>query len=324
MIFIHNNILSLRVQQVTMIALCLLFLPYKTVLAGTVREEAPILKFAQCTSRMLRSDDGGITYYSAVNVDADANNSNATNSGNDDGLFISDHDAGYDTVTGNHTHPYCPDGYYCDVSQFRQNDLLTNTTSDTGTSIISVSGFCLPCFGSSEYCSFSDGSTIFSNKSASSNSFEDVVELASFSECQAQCGIERNLCSSTEECTNGLFCAYESNNESGETTGEGYCHSCPQAFHLCDKIQIGGNNLTSDAIESCLSDCSVVCRNAGGLTITDSSIDTSTEIADVNGFHNSFHGSVTGPLIDCGLGLDPCEGANGKICLIERDRKSVV
>jgi len=281
----------LTIQQMMKTAFFFLFLPCNhnnnNIVSGTMRAETPINKFARCTSRTLRSDDGGSTYYSAVNVNVDANSTDS-----DNGLLGSD-------LGSLDSHPYCLDGYYC--------DLIEKVDHNGGDSIL---GLCRPCFGSSAYCL--DGRSMISENSTSS-SIEDAFEIASVGECQAQCGVEKNVCSSAGECPNGLFCAHESD-------GAGYCHGCPSHPIFCSDVKIGGLNLTSEGLDTCISNCDLQCRVAGALTITDSSTDVTAEIAAVNGFSNSIQVSATGHIVDCGLGLDPCLGAEGAVCFIERGK----
>ena len=248
-----------------------------------MREEGPIGKFARCTSRTLRTNDSGTTYYTANDFNID------TNSTDDDGNGMAN------DVVANSSHPYCPEGFYCDLVQ---------KTDYNG--VDSILGLCRPCSGSDENCF--DGRF---------NSNSSTIETASVEECQEQCGVEKNLCSSSGDCPNGLFCHLQSD-------GEGFCHGCPQHFANCKEITVGDTNLTSQGIDSCISNCDLQCRAEGFLKTTDSSTGTSSEIAGVNVIHNTIQVLATGPIVDCGLGLETCEGAEGAVCFIERGKAPFV
>lgn len=280
---IMNNLLHALLMLQTVLVL---LSPYNTIVVSGLREEAPIKHFAECTSRTLRTDDGGSTYYSAVSVNMDLNSTDFDERGLDDGDGISDD-----------LPPYCPLGYYCDLVE------ITNHTGDDY-----IQGICRDCAGGSERCL--DGRFMLSNTTTASN-FADVLEMASVGECQERCGIETNLCSSVEDCPNGLFCNFESD-------GEGHCHGCPVHSFYCQDIMYGDKNLTSKGLDTCVSSCDLQCRVGASLTTTDTTTSISTEVVDVNGIYNTIQVSRTGPIVDCGLGQEICEGAKGAVCLIER------
>jgi len=274
-----NNLLILQVLH---IALFLLLSPYTNiVVSGGARENAPFFKFAQCTSRTLRTNDGGTTYYIVNDID--------TNSTDDDNGI--DHKSMANNIAPTSSSPYCPEGFYCDLVQ--KTD--------------SILGLCRPCSGSSEQTCF-DG-----RFNLTSSTIEDTFEMASVEECQEQCGTENNLCSSSEDCPNTLFCNLESD-------GAGFCHACPPHPFKCKDITVGDKNLTSQGFDSCVLNCDLQCRVAGSLTTTDSSTDISFDIADVNGIYNTIQVLATGPIVDCGLGLETCLDVEGAVCFIERGK----
>jgi len=280
---VFNNLLLLQLLHSALFLV--LSLHTNIVVSGNVREEGPIGKFTQCTSRTLRSNDGGTTYYTANDVNID------TNGTDDDNRIDGDFDDMANNNFGLSSHPYCPEGFYCDLVQ------KADYNGDD-----SILGLCRPCSGSSESC--------FDGRFESTSS---ATETASVEECQEQCGIEKNFCSSSRDCSNGLFCHLQSD-------GEGFCHGCPHHPYECKEIMVRDENLTSQGIDSCIFNCPLQCRVEGFLKTTDSSTGTSSEIVDVNGIYNSIQVSATGPIVDCGLGLKTCEGAEGAVCFIERGK----
>jgi len=286
---VDKNVLLLQILHT---AFFLLLSPYTNIaVSGNMREEGPIGKFARCTSRTLHTNDGGTTYYTANDVNIDTNSTDDDNRIDSDG----DGDGMANNFVTDSSRPYCPEGFYCDLVQ---------ETDYNG--VDSILGLCRPCSGSDENCF--DGRF---------NSTSSTIETASVEECQEQCGVEKNVCSSSGDCPNELFCHLQSD-------GEGFCHGCPKHPAECKKITIGDKNLTSQGIDSCISNCDVQCRVDGFLKTTDSSAGTSFEIVDVNGIYNAIQGSATGPIVDCGLGLEICKGVEGAVCFIERGKAPFV
>mmetsp|Transcript_1064 Transcript_1064/g.2433 ORF Transcript_1064/g.2433 Transcript_1064/m.2433 type:complete len:872 (+) Transcript_1064:90-2705(+) len=186
------------------------------------------------------------------------------------------------------TFPNCPEGYFCDV-QIAGNEEKTDDD---------VLGHCIPCSGGPDTCALVVNATS-----------QDFLAQTTLAECQKQCGVEQNTCLSMEECNLGTFCNFREDDY-------GFCEMCPPHFHFCDA------NLTEMGQNSCASSCSVSCFHDSKVTIShggDGADETFSEtLDDVNAFHYSMHGSVTGRLVDCGLGKSPCEDAEGAICVIER------
>jgi hypothetical protein len=161
-------------------------------------EYAPIVRFSQCTSRT----------YSWVDTNA--------NSTDDDGLDEDD-DAGIFP-------PYRPDGYFCDLSR-------TDGNNDSDV----IVGLCRACLGSSDRCL--DDHNVLNNSTTSPITIKGgALEMASIGECREQCGVETNICSSTQVCPSGLFCNLESDED-------GYCHGCPLRPIYCSDIRNGDKNL---------------------------------------------------------------------------------
>jgi hypothetical protein len=293
MIVINNLLHALLMLQTVLVLLS----PYNTIFVNGMRENAPLNLFAECTSRTLRTDDGGSTYYSTVSVNTDVNSTDDDKGGLDGGNGMSDNNIV--GVGGDDLPPYCPEGYYCDLVEKKNYN-----------GVDFILGLCRYCAGSSERCLDGRFNSYNTNTTTTSN-IVDVLEMASVGECQEQCGIETNICSSAEDCPNGLFCNFE-------TDGEGYCHGCPQHPIFCSEIAYGDKNLTSKGLDTCVSSCDLQCRVGASLTTTNTATDTSTEMADVNGIFNTIQVSRTGPIVDCGLGLEICEGVEGAVCFIER------
>jgi len=198
----------------------------------------------------------------------------------------------------------CPEGYFCDLLR------NTNMANDQ------VFGLCKPCAGNPTTCPYvintgdSIGTPDFLSKS---------LENAFVEECQKQCGEEKNSCSSTTDCPLGLFCNFE-NAEQG-----GYCEKCPPHVFICSLEEL---NLSSQGLTACQSSCAVQCEPLGAFEIiepatseiTDASISPLMKIEDVNAMVGSSQLEATGPVFDCGLGLKPCEGAEGSVCFMERGK----
>lgn len=183
------------------------------------------------------------------------------------------------------TFPYCPNGFFCD---------LTDQTDADGNGY--VLGLCKPCSGSSDSCE--------------SSSTENDLERAIAEECQEQCGIEKNTCSRSKACQESLFCNFEADGENG------YCAGCPRHVFFCNDFT------TTDAgFKSCQKSCDMQCLSQSHLSLTylGPGGDTSF-IDDVNTMAGSPQLQATGPVVDCGLGLEPCEGAEGAVCLMERGK----
>jgi hypothetical protein len=250
-------------------------------------EEAPIVDLSQCTSRTLQVPVGTINgdsnWYSSVDTN--------TNSTDDDGL-----DENEDSVI---FPPYCTDGYFCELSR-----TSINNDSDV------IVGLCRACSGSSDRCL--DAHNVLNNSTTSPITIGSALEMASIRECREQCGVETNSCSSMQVCPNGLFCNFENGDE------DGYCQECPPHPVYCSGERNGDKNLTSKGIDNCVSMCNLQCAVEVTLKTNDSVTSTSTEIADVNGIDNTIQVSATGPIVDCGLGLEICEGVEGAVCFIER------
>ena len=248
-------------------------------------ENTPIIAGIPCTSRSLVSVVDGIeTYIDTDNITLD-----------DDGIESEDESS----VIPIGSPPPCPDGYYC--------NLLGNKNE---AAIDEMLGLCKPCPGSSTSCS--PESTI-TDGTGSLDSFAYFV--ATVKECQAQCGEEKNVCSSDSPCPQGLFCNFEDGDG-------GFCEECPAHLHHCTIIK----DLTGQALQSCESSCSIACTARGSVDIQEPAIVAASNegasstlyISSVNALHGSPQLKATGPVFDCGLGLKPCEGAEGSVCLIER------
>ena len=291
--FVINNLLRLQFILLPVLS------QYIVGVLGMNSEELPIIRLTQCTSRTLqlqRSDDvgGGSTIIWPP--------SNSTDDNEDDGNGLDNQEDEWDN---NVFLPYCPDGYFCDATIEKDED---------GAGIIM--GLCKACPGSSDRCL--SYSSIFPPDEYFS------VERAVVEECQEQCGAEKNMCSSTVACPNGLFCNFENAAEDGGGDGDGYCEGCPHHLFLCGT----GKNLTSKGFDACESSCTSDCIAQGTLvTITTTSTSSSAfpiSIDDVSAVADSPQLSATGPIVDCGLGLEPCEDAEGSVCFIERGKAPFV
>lgn len=201
-----------------------------------------------------------------------------------------------------HDIPHCPEGYFCDLWG---NENKTDTET--------VVGLCKACPGNADNCL---SSSILFESTPSPESFAFSLGKAVEEECQDQCGVQKNSCSSTEDCPRGLFCNFEG----GENGG--FCEQCPVHLFYCKE----GMNLTSQGLVSCEASCSILCTPKGVLEIitpvtaatSDMATPSSVFIQDVNVMDGSPQLSATGPVVDCGLGLVDCEGVEGAVCFIER------
>jgi len=251
----------------------------------SIAKVSPIIAGTRCTSRALRSSSP----LNSEEIYFDSNNATA----NDDNNWLETTD-GLEILPINSS-PYCPDGYFCDLSGNENR----NTTDE-------ILGLCKPCAVHSNDCISSFSST----ESTSSEEFIFSLEKATVEECEEQCTTRKNVCSSVADCPLGLFCNFQ-DSELG-----GYCEACPGHLFFC-QIDF---NLTSQGLQACESSCAVNCRSQGALEITDSIDLSSLYIDDVNSFHGSPQMSASGPIADCGLGLEPCEDVEGSVCLIERGK----
>jgi len=251
----------------------------------SMRESIPKIDGTPCTSRTLRH----------TSTLPDNNN-------------ITTDDNWYDNVEESDTVPnifpqHCPDGYFCDL-----------TRNDFKLAVDEVFGICKTCSGSSENCMSIPTMT---ESTTGPDFLSYSIEKAIAEECQEQCGAGTNTCSSTTECLPGLFCNFENDGESG------HCEGCPPHRYECIT-----KNLTSQGLNACDSSCSIHCYSRATLGIsileTERSIDKSAParvfsfIDDARSFHDSPQLSSIGPIVDCKLGLEPCEDAEGSVCLIER------
>jgi len=126
-------------------------------------------------------------------------------------------------------------------------------------------------------------------------------------ECEQQCGVENNSCSLSNPCPNNLFCNFEEGKE------EGFCEGCPRHIFYCVNVT------SSDAgNENCISKCDLQCTPKGSLEFTDLELEFSS--METNVMTGSPSLKATGPVVDCGLGLEPCDGAAGAVCFIERGK----
>lgn len=257
-------------------------------------ERTPMIDGTPCTSRTLRPSS------TVKDTDTLLDNNNGTK---DDDFFDNGEES--DTVT-NIFPQHCPEGYFCDLSG-----------NDFKPAVDEVFGLCKACSGSSKNC-IAIPTMIESTTGPDFLSYS--IERAVAEECQDQCGVATNTCSSATECPQGLFCNFENAGESG------HCEGCPPHRYECLN-----KNLTSQGLNDCDSSCSIHCFSKGTLGIlelttpetaksTDKKAPSSvySYIDDVNSFHDSPQLSATGPIVDCKLGLEPCEDAEGSICLIER------
>lgn len=188
--------------------------------------------------------------------------------------------------------PNCPKGYFCSLTSDPSGDTL---------------GLCKPCLGGSKQCI----SEIYGDKVFLNGTF---TEKTSAGECWEQCGPETNRCSSSHPCPYGLFCNPDGEGESDE----GYCQACPYHIYNCAE-----QNLTKTGIDSCLASCAVSCHSSSSIVESSvSKLATTKErsLGEPLSFHGSPEMTATGPVVNCGLGLEPCEGAEGSICLIERGK----
>ena len=196
--------------------------------------------------------------------------------------------------------PYCPDGYFCDL-----------WGNENKSNVDEVFGLCKSCSGGADSCIFS---SILFESTPHPETFAFSLRMAVEEECQDQCGLEKNTCSFVEDCPNGLFCNFEDADKGG------YCEQCPFHLFYCEK----GRNLTSQGLKACESSCSIVCSAKGVLSVTAKTIDETVSlpisIENVNTMDGSPQLSATGPVIDCGLGMDDCIGADGSVCFIERGK----
>lgn len=200
----------------------------------------------------------------------------------------------YNLTIDDDSDPFCPEGYFC--------DLLTDGTED---SIDDVLGLCKPCGGDADTCL---SEALLGNSPLEPESIQFFAEIAAEEECQNQCGEAKNTCSSAEDCTLGLFCNFVDGDEGG------YCEQCPYHMFYCEE----GKNLTSQGLSACESSCSITCNTQSSLGITNPVTGETSFMEDVRTLNGSPQLIATGPIVDCGLGLEPCEGAEGSICLIER------
>lgn len=189
--------------------------------------------------------------------------------------------------------PYCPDGYVCGLSE------------ESGT----VLGLCKSCSGSSNKCA------------GSPDSIESLLGKAEAQECQEQCGIEKNTCSKSDPCPSGLFCNFENGPDSG------FCEGCPLHMFYCENVD---GNLSAEGLAACYKSCDRHCIPPVSLAMSNVTLApgvsaTNAEtISDVNIMFGSPQMKRSGPVVDCGLGLTPCEGAEGAVCLIERGKAPFV
>jgi len=215
------------------------------------------------------------------------------------------------TITQRIPPSYCPDGYFCDISG--------NKNKFTSYEVL---GICMACTGSSDKCVSSPAVT---ESTTGPEFLAYTLDKAVAQECQEQCGAGKNACSSTTECLPGLFCNFEDAEEGG------YCEGCPGHVHNCANPIVGKKNLTSQGQNACESSCLIICQNRADLRIitpaTAKTTDKTTsspiyieDLEDVVSIFGSPQISATGPIVDCGLGLEPCEGAEGSICFIERGK----
>mmetsp|Transcript_8052 Transcript_8052/g.20042 ORF Transcript_8052/g.20042 Transcript_8052/m.20042 type:complete len:891 (-) Transcript_8052:55-2727(-) len=254
----------------------------------SIAKKTPFIPGIQCTSRTLRTSS------TVDSFDLISDSTNLTV--NDDGFGSEDESTALPDIF-----PYCPEGYFCDLSG---NENITNMDH--------VQGLCKPCAGNSNNCP----SSIDSGESAGS---PNTLAKAVLEECQNQCGVEKNTCSSTRACPSGLFCNFENSGQ------DGYCEECPPHLFLCSARE---EKLTSEGLTSCQSICAVMCEPPANLKIskpataekTGESISSPIVIEDVKALIGSPQISSTGPVADCGLGLEPCEGVEGSICFIERGK----
>ena len=258
-------------------------------------KSTPLIDGIPCTSR---------TLLTSSTVDGVGIVSDFTNFTTDDEGFGSEDES----ATLPNSFPfYCPDGYFC--------DLLGNKNKNI-TNVDEVLGICKPCAGNSNKCL----SHVSTGESTGAPDFlADSLENAVMEECQKQCGVERNTCSSTRACPSGLFCNFEDSEQGG------YCKKCPPHLFECTARE---EKLTSQGLTACQSLCAVQCEPPATLGITkpaiaeknDESISSLTKYEDVNALVGSPQLSRTGPVVDCGLGLEPCEGVEGSVCFIERGK----
>lgn len=189
--------------------------------------------------------------------------------------------------------PYCPDGHFCDL------------TEESGI----VLGLCKPCSGSSNQCA------------GSPDSIESLLGKAVAQECQEQCGVEKNTCSKSNPCPSGLFCNFENGPESG------FCEGCPLHLFFCEEVDKG---LSTEGLAACHESCDRHCIPPASLGVSNVTLGpdvsaTNVEyLQDVNIMFGTPQLKAFGPVVDCGLGLTPCEGAEGAVCFIERGKAPFV
>ena len=255
-------------------------------------ENTPIIAKTLCASRTLRPS----SIFDSSDSILDPTNSTKDNdgSGNEDESFI------IPIISP----PYCPDGYFCDLSG-----------NENKVNVDEVLGLCKPCSGSSDSC---PSSPAMIEGATGPESLAYSLKNAVFEECQDQCGAEKNTCTSVTGCPHNLFCNFENSKE------DGYCEQCPAHVLFCTQ-----GNLTIQGVIACKSSCSVPCVSRGALEIVSTSIDkTITSLnysySNVNSISGSPQLTATGPIVDCGLGLEPCEGVSGSVCFIERGKAPFV
>jgi hypothetical protein len=247
-------------------------------------ENTPMIAGTLCTSRTLGPSsifDSSDTVSDSINATKDDDGS-----GNEDESYINP------IVFP----PYCPDGYFCDLSG-----------NGNKVTVDEVLGLCKPCSGSSDNC---PSSPAMIEGATGLESLAYSLENAVAEECQDQCGEGKNTCTSATGCPHGLFCNIE-NSENNS-----YCEHCPVHMVFCQ-----GQNLTGQGLIACESSCAVACSARGVLEITtptDKTISSLIYSDNVNSISGSPQLTATGPIVDCGLGLEPCEGVEGSVCFIER------
>ena len=203
---------------------------------------------------------------------------------------------------GEATFPYCPEGYFCDLL------IPGNVEVATADADEEVFGICRPCSGGPDTC------TVDPFPVESDATPQNFLARTTLAECQNQCGVEQNTCRSTGECNLGTYCDFQDGDS-------GFCEECPPHLAVCSDIFDTGN-LTEAGFDSCETACSAQCYPKSKLTVSvggESGDEIfSDTLEDVNSIHFSLQRSVTGRVVDCGLSMSPCQGAEGAICLIER------
>jgi hypothetical protein len=256
----------------------------------SMAQNSPIIAGTPCTSRTLRQSSL---------IDDIITLPDSTNDTTGDDWFDGEDELDFSLSSFS---PYCPDGYFCDLSG-----------NEDKATVDEMIGLCKPCSGSSDFCA---SNSVLTERNTGSQSPAYSLEKAVMNECREQCGVQKNKCSSTTDCTQGLFCNFV------DAQAGGYCEECPFHLHFC-KV---GKNLTSEGLNACELSCASHCKPQGTLKLSTQATSKTTEkmtsslifIDDVQALHGSPQLTATGPIVDCGLGLDPCEGVEGSICLIER------